>query len=93
MTTKSLPLLSASFGAYMLAMLSFILCAALLSATGDPDRHMFLPYMMPGFPHITGLGVVIGLTFSGLAGIYASGVCAAFFNVWTCAAELLTKRA
>ena len=82
MTAWRLPLGAAAFGGCMLAMASFLICVALWQVTGNPGWHMFLPYVLPGFPTLTLAGLVVGLIFSGLAGAYAGGAFALFFNLW-----------
>ncbi|WP_454890420.1 hypothetical protein [Sphingopyxis chilensis] len=66
----------------MLAMVSFVLCLAFWVAAGNAICHLFLTYLMPGFPIISLTGFVLGLIFSGLIGFYAGVVFAAFFNLW-----------
>lgn len=82
MTANRLPVLATAFGACMLAMVSFVLCLWLWVAAGNAVCHLFLTYLMPGFPIISLSGFVHGLIFTGLIGIYAGGVFAAFFNLW-----------
>lgn len=82
MTPMRLPVLATAFGACMLAMVSFVLCVWLWTAAGNAVCHLFLTYLMPGFPIISLTGFVLGVIFSGLIGIYAGGVFAAFFNLW-----------
>lgn len=93
MITNRLPVLATSFGSCMLAMVSFALCVAFWAATGDPAWHLFLPYVMPSFPDVSLVGFVRGLILTGLIGIYAGGVFAAFFNLWNWAAARLSRRA
>lgn len=93
MTPLRLPILATGFGACMLAMVSFVLCLALWVAAGNVICHLFLTYLMPGFPIISLTGFVLGLIFSGLIGIYAGVVFAAFFNLWNWVAGRLSGQA
>ncbi len=92
MTANRLPVLATAFGACMLLMVSLVLCVWLWVAAGNMICHLFLAYLMPGFPIISLTGFVLGLIFSGFIGIYAGAVFAAFFNLWNWAVSRLFGR-
>lgn len=82
MTATRLPIWATAFGFCMLGMLSFVLCVVLWAMAHVPICHALLVYTLPGFPMITPLGVILGLILTGVIGIYAGAVFAAFFNLW-----------